>query len=185
MMDNVNHVLRLVVVQTCLGEVDCMRRQTTEQKLKFDSVANKYERLKKCGNTIFSKFVQTNEAAVSPAEAAAYDFIWPGLADHKLLKAAIGLTMETGLSYTRWHDRVLLVSRYIDTDDVEQSRIELIMDHHVCPPVMCYYNLEDDSDFSFMAIRTIDPQFFSLLIYGNQMHFDYAGEDYVVEWLPV
>jgi hypothetical protein len=185
MMDNVNHVLRLVVVQTCLGEVDCMRRQTTEQKFKFDSVANKYERLKKCGNTIFSKFVQTNEAAVSPAEAAAYDFIWPGLADHKLLKAAIGLTMETGLSYTRWHDRVLLVSRYIDTDDVEQSRIELIMDHHVCPPVMCYYNLEDDSDFSFMAIRTIDPQFFSLLIYGNQMHFDYAGEDYVVEWLPV
>lgn len=184
-MDNVNHVLRLVVVQTCLDEVDCMRRQTTEQKLKFDSVANKYERLKKCGNTIFSKFVQTNEAAVSPAEAAAYDFIWPGLADHKLLKAAIGLTMETGLSYTRWHDRVLLVSRYIDTDDVEQSRIELIMDHHVCPPVMCYYNLEDDSDFSFMAIRTIDPQFFSLLIYGNQMHFDYAGEDYVVEWLPV
>ena len=50
---------------------------------------------------------------------------------------------------------------------------------------MCYCNLEDDSDFSFMAIRTIDPQFFSLLIYDNQMHFDYAGEDYVVEWLPV
>lgn len=184
-MDNANHVLRLVVVQTCLDEVDCMRRQTTEQKFKFDSVANKYERLKKCGNAIFSKFVQTNDVIVSPAEAAAYDFIWPGLADHKLLKAAIGLTMETGLSYTRWHGRVLSVSRYIDIDTVEQSRIELIMDHHVCPPVMCYYNLEDDSDFSFMAIRTIDPQFFSLLIYGNQMHFDYAGEDYVVEWLPV
>ena len=67
-----------------------------------------------------------NDVIVSPAEATAYDFIWPGLADHKLLKAAIGLTMETGLSYTRWHDRVLLVSRYIDIDTVEQSRIDLI-----------------------------------------------------------
>ena len=50
---------------------------------------------------------------------------------------------------------------------------------------MCYCNLEDDSDFSFMAIRTIDQQRKELRIYDNQMHFDYAGEDYVVEWLPV
>ena len=68
MVDNTNHVLRLVVVQTCLDEVDCMCRQTTEQKIKFDSVANKYERLKRYGNTVFSKFVQTHDVTVSPAE---------------------------------------------------------------------------------------------------------------------
>lgn len=183
-----DEVLRLVRVEVC-GPMSVdpkrYRAQMLLQKFKFDSVQNKYSHLKDRPFSLFSTLAQTDSITVSSVEAAAYEVIWPGLADHKLLKVAIWLTMESGFSHARFNDRVLVVSRYVDIDTIEQLHIELVPDMTVQPPVLCYHNLEGDSDFSFMVIRAIDPQFFTLLIYGNQMHFVYAGEDYVVEWLLI
>ena len=182
-----NDVLRLVRVEACdVATVDPKgyQAQMLLQKFKFASVENKYSHLKDRPTGLFNKLAQT-DLSVSSAEAAAYEVIWPGITDHKLLKSAIGLTMESGFSYSRFGDRVLIVSRYVDIGTIEQSRIELAVDTSVSPPVLCYQNLEDESDFSLAAIRAIDPQFFTLLIHGNRMHFVYAGEDYTVEWLPV